>query len=151
MADFSAGGWLGDAPGCCLHAAACWGAWVWLSAPSPATGIHPWQDFCLREYKRQRLQMQGKMDAKFDSCAVLAGELKCEHLKLAWKPQEGCEELAVVQPCSLAGPSASSGLCTRWGCERGRCQCCRPCLYSCSPALPGPCGFFPVKAAEAAC
>lgn len=64
-----------EAPRCRLHAVARWGArgtHTQLCTPLPATGIHLQREFCLREYKRQRLQMQGKMDVKFGYCAMLS-------------------------------------------------------------------------------
>lgn len=70
---------------------------------------------------------------------------------MAWKPQEGCKELALAQPCSLAGPDAGS---RPWGCGQGQAQGHQPCLYPCCLALPGPSGpsrRFPVEAADAAC
>lgn len=36
----------------------------------------------------------------------LGEELKWEHLRMVWKPQEGCEELALVHPRSPAGAGA---------------------------------------------
>lgn len=77
MDDFLAEGQVWDAPRCCLHAMARWGARgtrTRLCTPLPATGIRPQREFCLREYKKVVSANAGKDGCEIRLlCKVLQG------------------------------------------------------------------------------